>query len=146
MFLYKLVLLCHTSSGAFSISEKETTKVAEELKSISTQSSEAGKTSTTQYAEKDKMRISRYASLHGYRQSVRHFANEFPQLNKSSIRRWTSTYKSRLIQQQTEENIIIGLKCGRPTLLSPDLDVKWRTMIQNMRISGAPINMLCVAC
>ena len=70
------------------------------------------------------MRISRYASLHGYRQPVRHFANEFPQLNKSNAQRWTSTYKSQLVQQQTEEKIIIGLKRGRPTLLSSELDAK----------------------
>ena len=70
------------------------------------------------------MRISRYASFHGYRQPVRHFANEFPQLNKSNTQRWTSTYKSQLVQQQTEEKIIIGLKRGRPTLLSSELDAK----------------------
>ena len=29
----------------------------------------------------------------------------------------------------------------RPTLLSPELGAKLRTMIQNMRISGAPINI-----
>ena len=86
------------SSGALGVSDKEATKVAEELKSISAQSSEVDKTSRTHYAKKDKMRISRYASLHRYRQSVRHFASEFPQLNESSIRWWTSTYKSRLVQ------------------------------------------------
>ena len=80
------------------------------------------------------MRISRYASLHGYRQSVRHFANEFPQLNESSNRRWTSTYKSQMVQQQTEEKIIIGLKRGRSTLLSSEFDAKLRTMIQNIGI------------
>ena len=80
------------------------------------------------------MRISRYASLHGYRQSVRHFANEFPQLNESSNRRWTSTYKSPMVQQQTEEKIIIGLKRGRSTLLSSEFDAKLRTMIQNTGI------------
>ena len=92
------------------------------------------KTSRTQYAEKDKMRISRYASLHGYRQSVRHFANEFPQLNESSDRRWTPTYKSHMVQQQTEEKIIIGLKRGRSTLLSSEFDAELRTMIQNIGI------------
>ena len=87
------------------------------------------------------MYICRYASLHGYRQSVRQFANEFPQLNESNIRRWTSAYKSQMIQQQMEEKIIIGLKRGRPTLLSSELDAKLRTMIKDMRISGAPINI-----
>ena len=100
-----------------------------------------GKTSRIQYAEKDKMRISRDASLQGYRHSVRHFANEFPQFNESSIRRWTSTYKSQQVQQQTEGNIIVSLKRGRPTLVSSELDAKLRTIIQNMRISGAPINI-----
>ena len=123
------------------VSEKEATKLGEELKSISTQSSEVDKTSKTQYVEKDRMRICRYASLHGYRQSVRHFANEFPRLNESSIRRWTSTCKSQLVQQQTEENIIIGLKRGRPTLYHLNSMQKMRTMIQNFRISGAPINI-----
>ena len=123
------------------VSEKEATKLAEKLKGISTQSREVGKTSRTQYAEKDKMRISGYASFHGYRQSVRHFANNFPPLNESSIQHLTSTYKSQLVQQQTEEKTIIGLKGGKPTLLSSELDAKLRTMIQNMRISGAPINI-----
>ena len=100
-----------------------------------------GKTSRIQYAEKDKMGISGYASFHGYRQSVRHFANDFPHLNESSIQHRTSTYKSQLVQQQTEEKTIIGLKDGRPTLLSSELDAKLRAMIQNMRISGAPINI-----
>ena len=131
----------HTSYGALGVSEKKATKVAEELKSKSTQSSEVGKTSRTQYAEKGKTRISRYAGFHGYRQSVRHFANEFPQRNESSIRCWTSTYKSQLVQQEAEENIIIGLKRGRLTLLSSELDANLRTMIQNMRLSGAPINI-----
>ena len=70
----------HASSGPLGVSWKEATKVVEELKSISTQSSEVGKTSTIQYAEKDKMRISRDANLQGYRNSVRHFANEFSTL------------------------------------------------------------------
>ena len=83
-----------------------------------------GKTSRTQYVEKGKMRISRYSSLYRYRESVRHFANEFPQLNESSIQRWTSRYKSQLFQEQTERKIIIGLKRGRPTLLSSELDVE----------------------
>ena len=122
------------------VSEKETTKLGEELKSICTQSSEVDKTSKTQYAEKDRMRICRYASLHGYRQSVRHFANEFPRFNESIIRRWTSTCKSQLVQQQTEENII-SLKRGRPTLYHLNSMQKMRTMIQNFRISGAPINI-----
>ena len=38
-----------------------------------------------------------------------------------------------------EEKIIISLKRGRPTLLSSELHANLRTMIQNMRISGAPI-------
>ena len=59
------------------------------------------------------MRISCYTSLHRYRQSVTNIANEFPQLNESNIRRKTSTYKSQFVQQQTEEKIIIGWKCGR---------------------------------
>ena len=87
------------------------------------------------------MGISRYASLHRYRQYVRYFTNEFPQLNESSIRRWTLTYKSQLLQQQTKEKIIIGLKCRGPTLVSSELDTKLRTMIQNIRISSAPINI-----
>ena len=58
----------HASSGALCVSEKEATKVAEELRCTSTQSSEVGKTSRTQHPEKNKMRIARYASLHGYRQ------------------------------------------------------------------------------
>ena len=74
----------HASSGALGVSEKEATKVAEEQKSISTHSSEVGKTSRTQYAEKD-----RCASLVMLAcmdtESVRHFANEFSQLNESSI-------------------------------------------------------------
>ena len=128
------------------VSEKEATKVAEKLNGISIQSSEVGKTSRTQYAEKDKMRISDYASFHGYRQSVRHFASDFPHLNESSIQHRISTYKFQLVQQQTEEKTIIGLKGGRPTLLSSELDAKLRTMIQNMRISGAPINIPTLRC
>ena len=104
----------HASSGALGVSEKEAIKVTQKLKSISTQNSELGKRSRTQYAEKVKMRIFHYTSWHGYRQFVRRFANEFPQLNESSIRHWTSTYKSQLVQQQAEETIVIGLKRGRP--------------------------------
>ena len=75
----------HASSGALGVSEIEATKVVEELKSISIPSIEVGKTSRTQYAMKERMLISCCSSLHGYRQSVRHFANKCPQLNKSSI-------------------------------------------------------------
>ena len=38
----------HASSAALGVAEKEATKVAEELKIISTQSSDVGKTSRTQ--------------------------------------------------------------------------------------------------
>ena len=37
--------------------------------------------------QEDKIRISRYANFHGYRQSVRNFAKEFPLLNEIRIRR-----------------------------------------------------------
>ena len=141
----------HASSGALGVSEIEATKVVEELKSISIQSIEVGKTSRTQYAMKERMLISCCSSLHGYRQSVRHFANECPQLNKSSI--WCSTlgYKFQLVQQQMEEKIFIGLKYRRPNFLSYELNAKLRTAIQNkssdwVRKSSALINIhtMCV--
>ena len=124
------------------MSEKEATKVAEELKNIATQGSQdVGRKTRVQYEEKDKIRISRYAILHGNRQAVTHFAAEFPKLNESCVRRWASKYKSQLTEHPNPNCIVIGAKRGRPTLLSAELDAKLQAMIENLRMSGAPINL-----
>ena len=120
----------HASSGALGVSGKEAIKVAEELKSISTQNSEAGKTSRTQYAE----------SLLGI------LLTNFDNLTKAALDagpRYTnlSWFNKKAEEKIDDDDLNIGLKDGRPTLLSFELDAKLRTMIQNMRISGAPINI-----
>ena len=108
------------------MSGEEATKVAEELILLLR--------AVKMLVEKDKIRISRYAILHGNRQAVTHFAEEFPKLNESCVRRWSSKYKSQLTQHPTQTCIVIGVKCGRPTLLSAELDTKLRAMIRNLRI------------
>ena len=86
------------ASGILGVSESEVTKVAEELNNMVAQSSNSvGKNSHVQYAEKDKIRISHYAILHGNRQTVSHFAKEFPRLDESCVRRRASKYKYQLV-------------------------------------------------
>ena len=46
-----------------------------------------------------------------------------------------------MTQHPTQTCIVIGVKHERPTLLSAELDTKLRAMIQNLRISGASINL-----
>ena len=50
-------------------------------------------------------------------------------------------YKAQLVQQTTQTNIVISVKCGRPTLLPFELDEKLTTMIKSMRILDRPINI-----
>ena len=70
-----LVVATHAAFGVLGVSEKEATKVAEELKIIATQGSQ------------DVGRKTRVQSsiLHGNRQAVTHFAEEFPKLNESCV-------------------------------------------------------------
>ena len=70
-----------------------------------------------------------------------HFVKEFPKLDESCVRRWASKYKSQLIHQPSQKKIVIGVKRGRLTVLSAELDTKLRAMNKNLRIYGAPINI-----
>ena len=78
----------HASSASLGISEKEATKVVEELNNIDTQAGKIlCKQTRVQYAEKDKIRISRYTIFHANRRAATHFAEEFRKLDESCVRR-----------------------------------------------------------
>ena len=49
-----------------------------------------------------------------------------------------------MAQQPKQANIAIGVKRGRSTLVSSALNTKLRTMMQNMKISDASINIRTV--
>ena len=78
-----------------------------------------------QYAEKDKIRISRYDCFQGNRGAATNFVEEYQKLDESCFQRWAAKYNSPLIQQPTQKDIVIGANCGRPTLLSCELDAKF---------------------
>lgn len=119
------------------ITRREASKVSKELGNID----ENDEKKRTIYKEEEKLRVARYAMLHGNRPAAVHFQDEFPNINESSVRRWTEKYKSQLTANPQQANVSIGMKRGRPTLLSSELDEKLRRMIINLRTAGAMINI-----
>ena len=61
------------------------------------------------YKEEEKLRVARYAMLHGNRPAAVHFQDEFPNINESSVRRWTEKY-TQLTAKPQQANLSIGMK------------------------------------
>ena len=141
MFLNKLALLRESMHHLVLWMFLRTTKVAEWLTSISTLGSEVGKTSRTQYAEKDRCTSLVTLACMDIDSLLDILLTNFHCLTRATFDPGPRHANLSWFNKKTEGEIIIGLKFGRPTLLSSEIDAKLRPMIQNMRISDAPINI-----
>ena len=134
--------VCNEASSIAAILEvdgitgQEASKVSKELGNIDKNNEKK----RTMYKEEEKLRVARYAMLHGNRPAVVHFQDEFPNINESSVRRWTEKY-TQLTANPQQANISIGMKRGRLTLLASEIDEKLKCMITNLRTAGAMINI-----
>ena len=122
-----------TTSG---LTRNEVTLVMEELNSIASSGSRR-----QTYNEEEKKRVARYAAENGNSAAVRHFSREFPKLRHTTIIPWVKKYEQMLRDPLVTT---IGVKRGRPTYLSAELDQKVRAMIINVRTAGSEINIYVV--
>ena len=107
-----------TTSG---LTRNEMTLVMEELNSITSSDSRR-----QTYNEEEKKRVARYAAENGISAALRHFSREFPKLCHTTIIPWMKKYEQMLRDPLVTT---IGVKHGRPTYLSAELDQKVRAMI-----------------
>ena len=118
------------------ISRKELTCVTEELGHTDNESTPARRVT---YSENTKKKVARYALQHGVAAAVRKYEKEFPKLRQSTVSPWLKRYKQ--VETSSTSQATISTKRGRPTYLSTELDTKLRSMIINLRIAGAQINI-----
>ena len=119
-------------------SEKELVCLSEELPKT-TKLSKPQKRVT--YADSDKRKIAMYAAQNGVANAVRKFQKEHTTLNESTVRPWVKKLKLEMKTNQDATSISIGVKRGRPILLSDELDCKLRTILVNLRTAGSELNI-----
>ena len=119
-------MLNRTEPATSGLTRNEVTLVMEELNSIARSDSRR-----QTYNEEEKKRVAWYAAENGISAAVRHFSREFPKLRHTTIIPWVKEYEQMLRDPLVTT---IGVKCGRPTYLSAELDQNVRAMIINLRI------------
>ena len=86
------------------------------------------------------MKVTKYANLYGIVNAVRQNTKEFPNISKSTVRRWLKKFHGELTHKVPSEEVVISKNCGRIRCNEEKLNKELQTFLVAKRRAGGIIN------
>ena len=119
------------------VTETEKQQVVHELKEAEGKGSKRGK--YRPWTGEEKAEIGSFATVHGVAETLRKFKEKCPHLTKQSISDFKKGAQSAQKRTGQLPSTISSRKRGRPALMPEDLMKKTITLVEALRLKGAPV-------
>ena len=119
------------------VTETEKQQVVHELKEAEGKGSKRGK--YRRWTGEEKAEIGSFATVHGVAETLRKLKGKYPHLTKQSISDFKKAAQSAQKRTGQLPSTISSRKRGRPALMPEDLMKKTITLVEALRLKGAPV-------